>query len=322
MAESRATVPDFELRAEVDMAELVALREQLRAATEPLPSYNDFIVKAVALALREFPRVNGAYRDAELEEHSRVNVGIAVAAEDALVVPTIFDADRKSVGEIASASRELAAKVRDGSITPAELAGGTFTVSNLGMYGVDSFSAVINPPQAAILAVGSLRPRPVVDEDGVARGAPHGQPHPRLRPPDPVRRRRRALPRSGARAARAPASRCCCSARRDAGGGRLPAGCRGARGLAPVGGQRQRAEPVVDRHILGLEPSPEASAASSSSAAKSTSLPCAPSSAWTICSVAAASGIGTSSSRAASKPRWKSLSSSSGVNVGVKSRLT
>jgi len=166
MAESRATVPDFELRAEVDMTALVALREQLREATEQLPSINDFIVKAAALALREFPRVNGSYRDAEFEEHGRVNVGIAVASDDALLVPTIFDADRKSVGTIAAASRELAAKVRDGSITPAELAGGTFSVSNLGMFGVDSFSAVINAPQAAILAVGSLRPRPVVAEDG------------------------------------------------------------------------------------------------------------------------------------------------------------
>jgi pyruvate dehydrogenase E2 component (dihydrolipoamide acetyltransferase) len=159
-------VPDFELRAEVDMTALVALREQLREATEQLPSINDFIVKAAALALREFPRVNGSYRDAEFEDHGRVNVGIAVASEDALLVPTIFDADHKSVGTIAAASRELAAKVRDGSITPAELAGGTFSVSNLGMFGVDSFSAVINPPQAAILAVGSLRPRPVVAADG------------------------------------------------------------------------------------------------------------------------------------------------------------
>jgi pyruvate dehydrogenase E2 component (dihydrolipoamide acetyltransferase) len=166
MAESRATVPDFELRADVDMSALVALREQLREATEQLPSINDFIVKAAALALREFPRVNGSYRDAEFEEHARVNIGIAVASEDALLVPTIFDADQKSVGTIAAVSRELAAKVRDGSITPAELAGGTFSVSNLGMFGVDSFSAVINTPQAAILAVGSLRPRPVVAEDG------------------------------------------------------------------------------------------------------------------------------------------------------------
>jgi pyruvate dehydrogenase E2 component (dihydrolipoamide acetyltransferase) len=93
-------------------------------------------------------------------------VGIAVAADDALLVPTIFDADTKSLGEIARTARALAAEVRDGSITPADLAGGTFSISNLGMYGVDSFSAVINPPQAAILAVGSLRRRPVVDESG------------------------------------------------------------------------------------------------------------------------------------------------------------
>jgi pyruvate dehydrogenase E2 component (dihydrolipoamide acetyltransferase) len=166
MAQSRATVPDFELRCEVDMSGVVALRDRLREVTDPLPSYNDFIVKAVALTLRDFPRVNGAYRDATVETYSRINVGVAVAADDALVVPTIFDADRLSLGEISRRSRELAARVRDGSIGPADLAGGTFTVSNLGMYGVDSFSAVINPPQAAILAVGSLKPRAVVDETG------------------------------------------------------------------------------------------------------------------------------------------------------------
>ncbi len=118
----------------------------------------------MALALRDFPRVNGAYRDGGVETYSRVNVGIAVAAEAALMVPTIFDADRRSVAEIGEIARTLTARVRDGSITPAELAGGTFTVSNLGMYGIDSFSAVINPPQAAILAVGSLRRRAIVDE--------------------------------------------------------------------------------------------------------------------------------------------------------------
>jgi pyruvate dehydrogenase E2 component (dihydrolipoamide acetyltransferase) len=167
MAESRATVPDIELRSEVDMTEAVALREQLRAVSEDLfPSLNDLIVKAAALALREFPRVNGAYRDSQFETYSRINVGIAVAADEALVVPTIFDADLKSLGEIARTTRALAARVRDGSIAPSELAGATFSISNLGMYGVDSFSAVINPPQAAILTVGSLRRRPVVDESG------------------------------------------------------------------------------------------------------------------------------------------------------------
>jgi pyruvate dehydrogenase E2 component (dihydrolipoamide acetyltransferase) len=167
MAESRATVPDIELRGEVDMTEAVALREQLREiADDVLPSLNDLIVKAAALALVEFPRVNGAYRDSQFETYSRINIGIAVAGEDSLVVPTIFDADRKSLGTIARTTRDLAARVREGSIAPSDLAGGTFTISNLGMYGIDSFSAVINPPQAAILAVGSMRRRPVVIESG------------------------------------------------------------------------------------------------------------------------------------------------------------
>jgi pyruvate dehydrogenase E2 component (dihydrolipoamide acetyltransferase) len=172
MAESRATVPDIELSSEVDMSRAVALREQLREVSDPAPSINDLIVKASALALREFPRVNGAYRDSRFESYARVNVGIAVAAEDSLVVPTIFDADTKSLAEIGQSARALAARVRDGSIAPADLAGGTFTVSNLGMYGVDSFSPVINLPQAAILAVGSLRPRPVVDDSGAIVARP------------------------------------------------------------------------------------------------------------------------------------------------------
>jgi pyruvate dehydrogenase E2 component (dihydrolipoamide acetyltransferase) len=166
MAESRATVPNFELQRQVDLGEAVALRERLREVGDPPPSLNDFVVKAAALALREFPRVNGSYRDGAYETHARINVGIAVAGEDALLVPTIFDADRRSLVEISADARTLASRVRSGEVTPAELSGGTFTVSNLGMYGVDSFSAVINLPQVAILAVGALRPRPVVDELG------------------------------------------------------------------------------------------------------------------------------------------------------------
>jgi pyruvate dehydrogenase E2 component (dihydrolipoamide acetyltransferase) len=168
MAQSRATVPDIELRSEVDAGELVALRERLREVAGTIPSLNDFIVKAAALALRDFPRVNGAYRDGGVETYARVNVGVAVAAEAALMVPTIFDADTRTVAEIGEIARALAARVRDGSITPAELSGATFTVSNLGMHGIDSFSAVINPPQAAILTVGSMRRRPMVDEQSGA----------------------------------------------------------------------------------------------------------------------------------------------------------
>jgi pyruvate dehydrogenase E2 component (dihydrolipoamide acetyltransferase) len=170
MAESRATVPDFTLRADVDMRAAVTARASLKAAASEgqiVPSLNDMVVKACGLALREFPRINAAYRDGHFELYSRVNVGVAVAVPEALVVPTIFDADRKTLGEIARAARELAAKVRDGTITPPELSGGTFSVSNLGMYGIRDFTAVINPPQAAILSVGQVEQRPVVRDGEV-----------------------------------------------------------------------------------------------------------------------------------------------------------
>jgi pyruvate dehydrogenase E2 component (dihydrolipoamide acetyltransferase) len=176
MAESKATIPDFTLQIDVDMEECVQLRTQLKqlsspgGATEPLahahevPTYNDMVVKASALALREHPHANGSYRDGRVQVYSRVNVGVAVAAEGALVVPTVFDADEKSLGEIARETRALAERVRAATITPPELGGGTFTVSNLGMYGVKSFTAIINPPQAGILSVGALAPRAVVRE--------------------------------------------------------------------------------------------------------------------------------------------------------------
>jgi pyruvate dehydrogenase E2 component (dihydrolipoamide acetyltransferase) len=181
MAESKATIPDFALQMEIDMEACVALRTELkRLSPEEAPTYNDMIVKACALALREHPRANGGYRDGRLQLHSRVNVGVAVAVAadpatpqdstatgDALVVPTVFDAELKSLGEIARETRALAERVRAGTITPPELGGGTFTVSNLGMYGVRSFTAIINPPQAAILSVGSLAPRAVVRDGEV-----------------------------------------------------------------------------------------------------------------------------------------------------------
>ena len=169
MAESKATAPDFQLTVEVDMEAAVALGTQLRdaAGDGPAPSFNDFAIKAAALALRDFPRVNGSYRDGEFELYSRVNIGIAVAGEDALVVPTIFDADRKTLGNIAADARALAQRARAGVLTPPELSGGTFSISNLGMYGIKRFNAVVNPPQAAILAVGTIEPRAVVREGRV-----------------------------------------------------------------------------------------------------------------------------------------------------------
>jgi pyruvate dehydrogenase E2 component (dihydrolipoamide acetyltransferase) len=170
MAESKATAPHFYLEAEVDMSRLVAARAQIKADAKEgdvVPSFNDMVVKACALALREHPRANGAYRDGRFELYSRVNVGVAVATDDGLVVPTVFDADRKSLRQIASEARALAQRVRDGQITPPELSGATFTVSNLGMFGIDSFAAVINPPQAAILAVGAIAERPVARDGAI-----------------------------------------------------------------------------------------------------------------------------------------------------------
>ncbi|HEY0516156.1 MAG TPA: dihydrolipoamide acetyltransferase family protein, partial [Solirubrobacteraceae bacterium] len=127
MAESKATIPDFSLRIDVDMEDCVALRAQLKqvaaGGAEAAPTYNDMVVKACALALREHPLANGSYRDGAFQLHSRVNVGVAVAAQDSLVVPTVFDADAKALGEIAREARALAARVRDGSITPPELGG-------------------------------------------------------------------------------------------------------------------------------------------------------------------------------------------------------
>jgi pyruvate dehydrogenase E2 component (dihydrolipoyllysine-residue acetyltransferase) len=166
MAESKATAPDFSISLTVDMTRAVELRARLKEVADPAPSFNDMVVKAAATALREHPRVNGAYRDGRFELYENVNIGVAVAAEDALVVPTIFNADTKSLGQIASDARAAAAKVRDKTITPPELSGGTFTVSNLGMFGIEFFTAIINPPQASILTVGKLEKRPAVDENG------------------------------------------------------------------------------------------------------------------------------------------------------------
>ena len=166
MASAKATIPEFQVTVEVDAEAAFDLREQLRGQAEPLPSVNDLVVKACALALRAHPGVNASYVDGRFERYGRVNVGVAVAGAGTLVVPTVFDADIKPLTEIAAATRELAAKVRDGSVTPPELSGATFTVSNLGMLGVTRFTAVINPPQAAILAVGAANPRVVVGADG------------------------------------------------------------------------------------------------------------------------------------------------------------
>ena len=166
MAESKATAPDFAISLTVDMTQAVELRKRLKEVADPAPSFNDMVVKAAATALTEHPRVNGAYRDGKFELYDNVNIGVAVAAQDALVVPTVFNADQKSLGQISKDARAVIEKVRDKTVTPPELSGGTFTVSNLGMFGIEFFTAIINPPQASILTVGKLEKRPAVDESG------------------------------------------------------------------------------------------------------------------------------------------------------------
>jgi pyruvate dehydrogenase E2 component (dihydrolipoamide acetyltransferase) len=168
MSESRATIPDFEVETEVVMDEALQMRAGLKKASDEndaIPSINDFVVKACAIALRRHPRVNASYVDGRFKLHDRINIGIAVATDDALIVPTVFDADSKSLGAIGRETRRLAARVRSNEITPPELSGGTFTVSNLGMFGMTAIRPVINPPQVAILGVGAIR-ETLAREDG------------------------------------------------------------------------------------------------------------------------------------------------------------
>jgi pyruvate dehydrogenase E2 component (dihydrolipoamide acetyltransferase) len=157
MVESATTIPVFTISADVDMSLITSLRRGAREEPGGVPSVNDFIVKAAARALREFPRFNASYVDGKVECYSRINVGVAVATDDALLVPVVFDADQKTVTQIAAETRRLADAARARSLRPDDLRDGTFTVSNLGMFGVRSFTAIIDPPQVAILAVGGLR---------------------------------------------------------------------------------------------------------------------------------------------------------------------
>lgn len=166
-AESRATVPSYDVTVTVDMEAAVALRDRLREETGSAPTITDLVVWASGRALRDHPRLNGAFRDARFELHERVNVAVMVAAPDALYAPVIADADRIALADISAQQRRLAERVRAGEIEARELSGATFTVANLGMHGVDRFGAVITPPQAAILAVGAAAPRAVVRDGAV-----------------------------------------------------------------------------------------------------------------------------------------------------------
>ena len=168
MTQSKQTAPHFYISMDIDMSAVSKLRGLWKErGDESMPSINDFILQASARALKEFPQVNSSFTEQGVLQHADINVGVAVALDEGLVVPVIRNADQLNLLELAKQSRALADKAQNKKLFPVDYEGGTFTVSNLGMLGVDSFTAIINPPQCAILAVGRVAPRVVTDGDGI-----------------------------------------------------------------------------------------------------------------------------------------------------------
>jgi pyruvate dehydrogenase E2 component (dihydrolipoamide acetyltransferase) len=170
MAEAKATIPHFYVTYEYKMDSLLDLRRQFNSMVpeEQKVSVNDFIVKAVALSLRQFPNLNASLLGDKLLRHGAVNVGVAVAVEGGLLTIVCKEADRKPLAQIAAEVKAMAARARDGKVRPEDIEGSTFSISNLGMFDVENFIAIVNPPEAAILAVGSAREVPVA-ENGVVK---------------------------------------------------------------------------------------------------------------------------------------------------------
>jgi pyruvate dehydrogenase E2 component (dihydrolipoamide acetyltransferase) len=176
LAESKYSAPHYYLTVDIDVEKAVELREDLNELTEEQGrakiSFNDLITKACALSLHDHPYVNAAYRpdEGEIHKHNRVHIGIAVAIDEGLITPVLRDADRKGLSELARETRELAERARTRDLEPEEFEGATFTTSNLGMFGIEEFTAIINPPNSAILAIGEIRDTPVVEDGEVVPG--------------------------------------------------------------------------------------------------------------------------------------------------------
>ncbi|MFZ0677434.1 dihydrolipoamide acetyltransferase family protein, partial [Candidatus Binatus sp.] len=172
MALSKREIPHFYVTVEVAMEDAVRLKDSLEATElfEETVTYNDIIVKACALALGRYPRINASYEDEGIVIHPNINIGVAVAVEDGLILPVIHGCERLSLLEISRAAHRLVAKSSRGGFTSDELSGATFSISNMGMLGIEHFAAVIVPPQAAILAVSAIKDRPVVRNGQLAVG--------------------------------------------------------------------------------------------------------------------------------------------------------
>jgi pyruvate dehydrogenase E2 component (dihydrolipoamide acetyltransferase) len=173
LTESKRDIPHYYLTIDVDAEPLMAFRKDINAELErdgEKISVNDLLIKACAVALRRYPAVNASFMDKEIHYHGRVDISVAVAIPDGLITPVVRDADVKGVAEIAREVRELAERARAKKLEPEEFTNGTFSISNLGMYGIEHFTAVINPPEAAILAVGTIRDEPVVKGSALVPG--------------------------------------------------------------------------------------------------------------------------------------------------------
>lgn len=168
LLESKTTIPHFYLNIEIDAAPLMALREQVNAASVansgPKYTVNDFVMRATVLATASVPEVNGSFQGDSILYHGETHLSVAVAIEDGLVTPVIRSAQAKSIRDLAADLKDLAKRAREKKLTPDEMQGGTITISNLGAFGIANFDAIINPPQAAILSVGTISKQPVVDE--------------------------------------------------------------------------------------------------------------------------------------------------------------
>ena len=176
LSQSKFTAPHFYLTVDVEMENVISFRKQLNelalSQDRGKVSFNDFITKSCALALRQHPYVNASYlaNEGEIRLHKVVNVAIAVAVDEGLVTPVIRNADQKGLGQIAEETKAFAAKAREKTIQPADMEGSTFTTSNLGMFGIEEFTAIINPPNACILAIGAIRETPVVKDGELVVG--------------------------------------------------------------------------------------------------------------------------------------------------------
>lgn len=170
MIESKTQAPHFYLTIDVDMEKLVRLRENLNAKEERKYSFNDFLIKGCAKVLSSHPELNASYIEEKIRYYKNINISLAVAVEGGLLTPTIRECDKKTLREISEESIILVEKARKKRLRPREWMGGTFTLTNLGMFGIEEFIAIINPPQSMILAVGAIRKIPVVEDDSIKIG--------------------------------------------------------------------------------------------------------------------------------------------------------